>query len=82
MPAATAQVLTAKPGLGLAISVGIGLFATWIGLAWAFFGAQSTGFTITTLAFGCYLLALGVRALLGARSRSGAPRIAALEGVS
>jgi zinc/manganese transport system permease protein len=81
MPAATAQVLTVRPGLGLAISVLIGVLATWFGLAWAFFGNQSTGFTITTLAFGCYLLALLVRAL---RSRPGkAPALAsgALEGV-
>lgn len=68
MPAATAQVLTVKPALGLAISVVIGVLATWFGLAWAFFGNQGTGFTITTIAFGCYLLALLVRAL-GSRRR-------------
>ena len=81
MPAATAQVLTARPGLGLALGVVIGVLATWIGLAWAFFGNQGTGFTITTLAFGCYLAALGIRAL---RTRLAAPAAArgVLEGVS
>ena len=57
MPAATAQVLTARPARGLAITVVLGVLVTWLGLTWAYFGNQATGFTITSLAFGCYVLA-------------------------
>ena len=57
MPAATAQVLTARPGRGLAITIVLGVLVTWFGLTWAYFGNQATGFTITSLAFGCYVLA-------------------------
>jgi zinc/manganese transport system permease protein len=56
MPAATAQRLTARPGPGLGLSVLIGVAVTWFGLAWAYFGDQATGFTITSLAFACYLV--------------------------
>jgi zinc/manganese transport system permease protein len=57
MPAAAAQQLTARPGRSLALTVLIGLLVTWFGLAWAYFGNEATGFTITTLAFACYLAA-------------------------
>ncbi|HET9172138.1 MAG TPA: metal ABC transporter permease [Actinospica sp.] len=63
MPAAAAQVVTARPGLGLLLTVVIGVFVTWFGLAWAYFGNQATGFTITTLAFGCYVLAYAAKSV-------------------
>jgi zinc/manganese transport system permease protein len=66
MPAAAAQHLTARPGRGLALTVLIGLLVTWFGLAWAYFGNEATGFTITTLAFGCYVAAYA-RGLLAGR---------------
>jgi len=56
-PAATAQVLTARPALSLALTVLIGLVVTWVGLAAAFFTPYPIGFYITTFAFGFYLLA-------------------------
>ena len=61
MPAATAQVLTAKPARGLAITIVLGVLVTWFGLTWAYFGNQATGFTITSLAFACYVLAYAAR---------------------
>ena len=61
MPAATAQVLTARPARGLLITIVLGVLVTWFGLAWAYFGNQATGFTITSLAFGCYVLAYAAR---------------------
>ena len=61
MPAATAQVLTARPGRGLAITIVLGVLVTWFGLTWAYFGNQATGFTITSLAFGCYVLAYAAK---------------------
>jgi len=63
MPAATAQVLTARPGFSLLITAVIGVLVTWVGLTWAYFGNQATGFTITSLAFGCYVVAFAVRFL-------------------
>jgi zinc/manganese transport system permease protein len=54
-PAATAQRLTLRPGLGVAISVGIALGVTWLGLALAYFSVYPVGFYVTSLAFGTYL---------------------------
>jgi zinc/manganese transport system permease protein len=61
MPAATAQVLTARPGLSLVLTVVLGVLVTWFGLAWAYFGNQATGFTITSLAFACYVVAYATK---------------------
>ena len=65
MPAATAQVLTARPARSLLITIVLGVLVTWFGLAWAYFGNQATGFTITSLAFGCYVLAYAARSARG-----------------
>jgi zinc/manganese transport system permease protein len=61
MPAATAQILTARPGLGLLLTVVLGVLVTWFGLTWAYFGNQATGFTITSLAFACYVVAYAAK---------------------
>jgi len=63
-PAATAQQLTARPALGLALSVLVALLVTWIGLAIAYFSPYPVGFWVTSISFGLYVavrLALGVR---------------------
>ena len=57
MPAATAQRLTARPALSLAVSVLLAVLITWFGLGAAYFSPYPIGFWITTFAFGCYLLA-------------------------
>jgi zinc/manganese transport system permease protein len=57
MPAATAQRLTARPLLGGAIAVVLGLAVTWVGLGIAYFSPYPIGFWVTTLAFGAYLAA-------------------------
>src|SRR5438270_4117902 len=54
-PAASAIQLTARPVLALAISVGISLAVTWLGLAVAYFTDVPVGFVVTTLAFAPYL---------------------------
>jgi zinc/manganese transport system permease protein len=54
-PAATAQQLTARPGPGLALSVGLALLVTWLGLAIAYFSPYPVGFWVTSLSFGLYL---------------------------
>jgi zinc/manganese transport system permease protein len=62
-PAATAQQLASRPGLGLLLSVGIALAVTWLGLALAYFSIYPVGFYVTSLAFGAYVLARAGRVL-------------------
>jgi zinc/manganese transport system permease protein len=61
MPAATAQTLTARPALGLALSVLFALAATWLGLITAYFSPYPIGFYVSTFAFGGYVLARAAR---------------------
>jgi zinc/manganese transport system permease protein len=65
-PAATAHQLTARPGLGVVLSVAIALLVTWLGLALAYFSVYPVGFYVTSLAFGLYLLARLARAVAAA----------------
>ncbi|GDY33163.1 metal ABC transporter permease [Gandjariella thermophila] len=69
MPAATAQRLTARPVASLALTVLIGIVATWLGLGIAYFSPYPIGFCVTTVAFAGYLLAHAARA-----GRFGLPR--------
>jgi zinc/manganese transport system permease protein len=62
-PAATAHVLTARPALGMALSVALALAVTWLGLALAYFSIYPVGFYVTSLSFALYLLVRGTRAL-------------------
>jgi zinc/manganese transport system permease protein len=55
-PAATAQALTARPLLSLALSVALALLVVWLGLAIAYFSVYPAGFFITTISFALYLL--------------------------
>jgi zinc/manganese transport system permease protein len=64
-PAAAARLLTPRIGLGLALAAAMGLAATWIGLGLAYFTDRSSGFYVTTIAFGFYVLASASRALAG-----------------
>jgi zinc/manganese transport system permease protein len=56
-PAATAQRLTTRPLVGVALSVALALLVTWLGLALAYFSIYPVGFYITSLSFALYLLA-------------------------
>ena len=69
LPAATAQVISPRPGLSLGLAVAIGLTVTWLGLALAYFSPYPIGFWVTTVAFAGYLVAHVV-----ARVRAGAAR--------
>jgi zinc/manganese transport system permease protein len=73
MPAAAAQLLTARPALGLALTVTIGLAVTWLGLAVAYFSPYPIGFFVTTFAFAAYVAAATVRRVSGRRPRRPAP---------
>ena len=64
-PAAAAQQLTMRPGLGLALSVLFALVIVWLGLAIAYFSIYPVGFYVTSLAFVAYLLARVARTTRG-----------------
>lgn len=75
-PAATAQQLTARPGLGIALSVVIALLVTWVGLTIAFYSPYPVGFWVTTLSFGTYVVVrLAAEAARRSATRTGAVRL-------
>jgi zinc/manganese transport system permease protein len=69
VPAATAAVLTARPAVGLALSVGLALFTVWAGLAAAYFTDRPVGFCVATVGFTGYVLARAKVALRNRRLR-------------
>lgn len=79
-PAAAASRLTARPGAGLALSIGIAVAVTWLGEGIAFFSPYPIGFWVTTLAFAVFLLASGYRALADRHARRASPMTAATIG--
>ena len=60
-PAATAHRLTARPLLGVVLSVVLALAVTWVGLTLAFFSIYPVGFFVTTISFALYVIARLVR---------------------
>lgn len=56
MPPAAAQRLTARPALGMALSVLLALAVAWAGLSISFFSTYPTGFWITTAGFVLYVV--------------------------
>lgn len=70
-PAATAHRITARPALGIALSVSIALAVTWLGLALAYFSVYPVGFYVTSLSFALYVMVRVARSLSG-RSRAAA----------
>lgn len=76
-PAATASRLTARPGLGMLLSVLIALLVTWLGEGVAFFSPYPIGFWVTTFAFAAFLLASGYRVVAGYRGRRGGLEVTA-----
>jgi zinc/manganese transport system permease protein len=69
VPAATASLLTARPSLGLILSVGFALGTVWAGLAAAYFTDRPVGFWVTTVGFSGYVLARGFSLIEARRSR-------------
>ncbi|HEV3353888.1 MAG TPA: metal ABC transporter permease [Acidimicrobiales bacterium] len=55
MPGATAQLVTARPAVGLVLTVAIGLVVTWLALAAAYFTPYPIGFYVTTFGFAGYV---------------------------
>lgn len=62
-PAATAVRLTARPALGIWLSMAIAVVVTWLGEGVAFFSPYPIGFWVTTFAFALFLLASAYRAV-------------------
>lgn len=60
-PGAAALQLTARPALGLAVSVILAVAVTWSGLALAYFVELPAGFLVTSLAFATFVAARGLR---------------------
>ncbi len=56
-PAATAQLITARIGASLLLTVLLGIAVTWVGVALAYFYTRPVGFYITAVAFSVYLTA-------------------------
>lgn len=63
LPAATAQRITTRPALGVALSVALALVVTWTGLAFAYYSSYPIGFYVTSIAFVFYVAAGGIPAV-------------------
>jgi zinc/manganese transport system permease protein len=63
-PAATANALTTRPPVAMALAVVVGILCTWLGLIVGFFAPYPVGFFITTFAFAAYGVVRGGRWLL------------------
>lgn len=59
-PAAVAQNLTTRPYAGMALSAAVALLAVWLGLTLAFFISFPASFFITALAFGAFIVSIGM----------------------
>ena len=59
-PAAAAQRLTGRIGLGLALTAAIGVAVTWLALSLSYYTDYPVGFFITSLGFAAYVAALGI----------------------
>jgi zinc/manganese transport system permease protein len=64
LPPATAQRLTTRPAAGIALSAGIAVAVTWLGLALAYYSSYPNGFFVTSIAFAMYVGASGVHRLV------------------
>jgi zinc/manganese transport system permease protein len=72
MPAASAQHLTARPVVGLCLTVSFAILITWLGLAVAYFSIYPVGFYVTTIGMAIFVLARvarGVTLVLQRRNR-------------
>jgi zinc/manganese transport system permease protein len=59
-PAAVAQNLTTRPYTGMALSALVAVGAVWLGLTLAFYISYPASFFITALAFGSFVVSIGV----------------------
>jgi zinc/manganese transport system permease protein len=57
LPPATAQALSPRPAISLALSVAIGLLTVWVAVFVAYYSRYPVGFWLTTVGFGIYVAA-------------------------
>jgi len=62
-PAAVAQNLTNSPYTGMVLSAAVAVLAVWLGLTLAFYIAYPASFFITALAFGSFIVSLGINSV-------------------
>jgi len=74
-PGAAAQQLTARPGLGLVLTIALSLLFVWGGLAIAYFSLLPVGFLVTTLAFATYLGIRSFKAAVAIGNRLPSPAV-------
>jgi zinc/manganese transport system permease protein len=65
-PAATAQVVTARPVWGLVVAIVVGVGITWLGLGIAYYSTYPVGFWITSAAFAAFVVSKVARNVVGA----------------
>jgi zinc/manganese transport system permease protein len=71
MPAGASQQITARPALGVALSVGLAVLIGWVGLGLSFyFSSYPTGFFITSVGFGVYVTSVAARRYVETRRRA------------
>jgi zinc/manganese transport system permease protein len=70
LPAATAQKVTARPVVGVAVAVALALTVTWLGLTLAYWSSYPIGFYVSTIAFALYVLAGAAPRVVHAVGRS------------
>jgi len=71
LPPATAQAVTARPGLSLGLSVAIALAVTWVGIGVAYFSPYPIGFWATSIAFALFVVTRASVAVGARLARSG-----------
>jgi zinc/manganese transport system permease protein len=57
LPAATSQLLTARPIRGVLVAVVLAIVTVWLALTGTYFSTYPVGFWLTSVAFGFYVLA-------------------------
>jgi zinc/manganese transport system permease protein len=68
-PAATAQVVTARPVWGLVVAIAVGLAITWLGLGIAYYSTYPVGFWITSVSFAAFVVSKVTRTFVGGVAR-------------
>ena len=61
LPAATAYQLTTRPGVALALSAGLALALTWLGIAIGFYTGYPSSVCISLASFVSYILIIGIQ---------------------
>ena len=70
MPAAASQQMTARPMLGIAVSVLLAVFIAWVGVGLSYYYSSfPTGFFVTTVGFAVYVASIAGRSFADRKRR-------------